>query len=261
MDCEAICSLKRKRNLPCNHIFFISQIDDISEVPIDENCVISRYIGNPLLINGLKFDLRVYVLVTCLDPWRIYIYQEGLVRFASEEYRMNEGNKGNKFSHLTNYSINKKNERFVFNETAENDDVGNKWSLSAFCKHLEACGVDLDLLWSRIYDVILKSFITVDGHISQSMKKLGVHRTNCFELFGFDILIDNDMRPWLLEVNLSPSLTADSPLDMQIKSNLIADTLNLVGIKKFERRRDALIKMKHKIGGPNFSVAGQNNKA
>lgn len=61
-------------------------IDDISEVPIDESCIISRYIPNPFLINGLKFDLRVYVLVTSMDPWRIYVYNEGLVRFAVELY-------------------------------------------------------------------------------------------------------------------------------------------------------------------------------
>lgn len=61
-------------------------IDDLSEVPLNESLVISKYIGNPLLINGLKFDLRLYVLVTSFDPLKIYIYNEGLVRFASEPY-------------------------------------------------------------------------------------------------------------------------------------------------------------------------------
>lgn len=62
----------------------VFQIDDISEVPIDENCIISRYVAKPFLINGLKFDLRVYVAVTSMDPWRIYVFHEGLCRFASE---------------------------------------------------------------------------------------------------------------------------------------------------------------------------------
>lgn len=87
-------------------------IDDISEVPIDEPCIISRYIHNPLLINNLKFDIRLYVLVTSMDPWRIYIFNEGLVRFASDEYD-SKNIKSNKFAHLTNYSINKKSEKFV----------------------------------------------------------------------------------------------------------------------------------------------------
>src|ERR1700733_9106090 len=85
----------------------IHLINDISEVNIDELSVISKYIANPLLINGHKFDLRIYVLVTCYDPLKIYVYKEGLARFASESYS-NNVNKNNKFMHLTNYSINKK---------------------------------------------------------------------------------------------------------------------------------------------------------
>lgn len=74
--------------------------------------MISKYIENPLLINGLKFDLRIYVLMTSIEPLRIYIYNEGLVRFASEPYNL-ETVKSNVYAHLTNYSINKKSENFV----------------------------------------------------------------------------------------------------------------------------------------------------
>ena len=141
-------------------------IDDVSEVPIDEPCIVSQYVHNPLLINGLKFDIRIYVLVTSMDPWRIYVYNEGLARFASEEY--NHSNiKSNKFAHLTNYSINKKSEKFVQNSNADQGDEGHKWSIGALNKHLENMGIDNDLLWSKIYDVILKSFMAVDGCIQQ----------------------------------------------------------------------------------------------
>ena len=77
--------------------------------------MISRYVTNPLLINGHKFDLRIYVLVTCYDPLRIYIYKEGLARFASVSYS-SKIDKDNKYMHLTNYSINKKNDNFKQNE-------------------------------------------------------------------------------------------------------------------------------------------------
>ena len=65
------------------------------------------------MINGHKFDLRIYVLVTSFDPLKIYVYKEGLARFATQEYQQQKGAMGNKFVHLTNYSINKKSENFV----------------------------------------------------------------------------------------------------------------------------------------------------
>lgn len=133
-------------------------IDDISEAPIKENCVISRYINNPLLINGVKFDVRLYVCVTSYDPLRVYVYKEGLARFASEPYTY-QANKSNKFCHLTNYSINKKNEKYMQNLNLETDDEGNKWSLSALSRYLESIGVDMNLLWSRIYDLVIKSLL------------------------------------------------------------------------------------------------------
>jgi hypothetical protein len=73
--------------------------------------------------------------------------------------------KGAKYSHLTNYSINKKNEKYVGNSNADQDDAGHKWSMAGLAKHLEHVGVDMSLLWSRIYDVILKSILCIDGQV------------------------------------------------------------------------------------------------
>lgn len=73
------------------------------------------------------------------------------------------------------------------------------------------------------------------------------HRNNCFELLGYDVLIDQDLKPWLMEVNLSPSLATESPLDLKIKSQLFLDTMNLISLKKFDRRRDNITKMKNRF--------------
>lgn len=111
-------------------------IDDVNEIDLDDSVVVSRYIPNPLLINGHKFDLRIYVLVTSFDPLRVYVFKEGLARFATEAFST-AGGKKSKFVHLTNYSINKKHEKFVTNQSSTKDDYGFKWSLTALCKHLE----------------------------------------------------------------------------------------------------------------------------
>ena len=62
-------------------------------------------------------------------------------------------------------------------------------------------------------------------------------KSNFFELFGYDILLDSDLNPWILEVNLAPALSADSPIDFHVKSNLIVDMLNLVGLRRLPGKR------------------------
>lgn len=228
-------------------------IENVGDVPIDESCVVSRYINNPLLINSLKFDIRLYVLVTCYEPLRIYLYEEGLARFACEPYSLSAG-KYSKFMHLTNYSVNKKYEGFVQNEDARRDDYGHKWSVSALMKHLEGLGADTTLIWSKIYDLVVKTILAGEQTVVENVRKLGLNRGNCFDLFGFDVLLDANLKPWLLEVNLSPSLGTDSPLDLHIKTNLIADTLNLVGIRAFDRKKDNLNKVRARLRAKQQTV-------
>jgi hypothetical protein len=72
--------------------------------------------------------------------------------------------------------------------------MGSKWSLSAICRHLEQIGVDIKLLWSKIYDIIIKTFLSAESILLSNFRKNVSCRTNCFELFGFDILIDSDLR-------------------------------------------------------------------
>jgi tubulin polyglutamylase TTLL4 len=99
----------------------------------------------------------------------------------------------------------------------------------------------------RIKDVIIKTLISVEPHIVSTTVRCTKHRSVCFELYGFDILLDSKLKPWLLEVNISPSLSSSSPLDKKIKTVLICDTLNLVGVfpydrKQYERENEQLLK-------------------
>lgn len=75
----------------------------------------------------------------------------------------------------------------------------------------------------------------------------------CFEILGFDVLIDSDTKPWLLEVNQAPSFQADSELDMRVKKAVIKDSFNILGITQSNRQknldrinRDRELKKMHK---------------
>ncbi len=75
---------------------------------MDQRCVVQRYLSKPYLIDGLKFDLRIYVLVAGVDPLKIFVYHQGLARFATETYvAPNKDNIDDICMHLTNYAINK----------------------------------------------------------------------------------------------------------------------------------------------------------
>nr|XP_054767085.1 tubulin monoglutamylase TTLL4-like [Lytechinus pictus] len=93
----------------------IKVIHKWSQIPRRRAVVVQRYLAKPYLINGSKFDLRIYVYVSSYDPLRIYIFSNGLARFATMKYSSSMKSLSNKFMHLTNYSINKKNTDFTPN--------------------------------------------------------------------------------------------------------------------------------------------------
>jgi tubulin polyglutamylase TTLL5 len=213
----------------------ISIVQQPHQLPMDD-VVVSRYVSNPLLIDGFKFDLRIYVAVTSFDPLRCYVFEEGLARFSTEPYQ-NVGGAAlkNLFMHLTNYSINKHSSHFVHNCDATADDHGNKWSLAALRRCLARNGVDVEQVFARIDALVVRTLIAVEPSVTAACRRYCPHRNCAFELFGFDVLLDDQLKPWLLEVNLSPSLAADTPLDLKVKTRMLSDLLTLVNIVPYDR--------------------------
>lgn len=163
-------------------------------VPKDKPCIIQRYITHPYLINGKKFDLRLYVLVTGFDPLKIYLFREGLVRFSSYKYSMK--NLNCRYVHLTNYAINKKCKYF-------NED--SKWNLTSFWRHFEICEgkENTRRCQEKVKDIIVKSLVAAEEEITPTANRIIKVPGRCYELFGFDIMIDSCLKPWLVEVNIS----------------------------------------------------------
>lgn len=94
-------------------------------------------------------------------------------------------------------------------------------------------GKDSAGLWDDICDIVVKTMCTAQPHLAKTYKAgQGYDYFNgmCFEVLGFDVLIDEDLKPWLLEVNFTPSFTTDSALDVKIKSQIVNDTLKLVSL-------------------------------
>ncbi|XP_041478656.1 tubulin polyglutamylase TTLL4-like isoform X1 [Lytechinus variegatus] len=197
-----------------------------SQIPRRRAVIVQRYLAKPYLINGSKFDLRIYVYVSSYDPLRIYIFSNGLARFATMKYSSSMKSLSNKFMHLTNYSINKKNADFTPNSDSTACQ-GHKWSLKALWGFMQKDGVDTNAVWESIKDVVVKTIVCAESQVNSMIKANCKSRFSVHELFGFDIMLDENLRPWILEVNISPSLHSNAELDVQVKGEMIKDLLNI----------------------------------
>lgn len=202
----------------------ISLFRDVGEWKGGNGVAVVQHYIKPLLMAGFKFDLRLYVAVVSLKPLVAYVYQDFLVRFATERYNLDD--LSNVYSHLTNTSINTLGPGY--RETKGYIGTGCKWNMHQLCIRFHQDGIDDRLLWQRVTDIII---LTLKSQES-SDKSCSSH---CVELLGFDILIDQQYRPWLLEVNESPSLANDCAVDEQIKVPMLRDLIDLMKLKESDR--------------------------
>lgn len=188
------------------------------EIDMKQRCVAQKYMKKPMLIDGFKFDLRIYALVYGCDPLRIYVYHEGLARLATEEYKEpNIENLQNNFIH----------------EDADKADTGNKRSLSFIWDYIDSHGGNSKNVKQEINGIITKTICCIQpllSHAYNYCQPLDNSNAMCFEILGFDIILDHKLSPWLLEVNHSPSFSTDTPFDHKVKFQLIYDTVRLLNI-------------------------------
>ena len=203
---------------------------DISELQYDCNAVVQQYIANPLLIGGYKFDIRIYVAVPSFHPLTVYVFQEGIVRFSTEKYDLSSLH--NVFAHLTNTSINKHSPSY----TADKERIGPgcKWTITQLRYYLHQNDLDDTLLWTKITNIIILTLLIQAPQVPKER--------NCCELYGFDILIDENLKPWLLEVNFSPALNTDCQVDIMVKKPMLHSLLDMLNFKESDKERGGLEK-------------------
>ena len=195
---------------------------------------LSRYISNPHLIYGKKYDLRIYLLLTGHSPLKIYIYNQGVVRRASNNYNLDFDNLKNPYTHLTNVAINEENSNINIKE--DNKEDSGIWDFEKYKEYLKKEGKDFDYIFKQIIDISIKSLISVNRnqiYEKLEMRQYNLNSQNVFELSGIDILIDENMKAWLLEFNLSPSLKVVGNYEDKLKNQLMCDVFNIIGIKSY----------------------------
>ncbi|CAF3588851.1 unnamed protein product [Rotaria sp. Silwood1] len=211
---------------------------DYKQIQPMDNYIIQEYIREPYLIDGFKFDLRIYALITSCDPLRVFIFNNGLVRMSSKKYKIpNSKNKFNLSMHLTNYIPDE-------NELDDDFDIdnGKTDSLEFLFKYLKNQNQDVNKLWKEIQNIVIKTIFLAEPHLLKTyrMCRPGVLPTSesvCFELLGFDILIDKKLKPWILEVNRCPSFDVNRQIEFDIKIKLLYETFDLLRFRSSDRKK------------------------
>ena len=186
--------------------------------------LLQKYLENPLLYNGRKFDMRIWVLLN--HEMNVYMFKEGHLKATSEKFNIKSNNL---FIHLTNYSVQKYNIHF------SEFEYGNEISFQQFQNFLDKkmenenkikIDFKIDIL-PKVKKIIMLSMETVKESINENQRKF------CFELFGYDFIFDNDFNPYLLEINTNPGLEESSPLINMLIPRMIDDMFRLTIDKIF----------------------------
>ena len=163
---------------------------------------------------------------------KLYLYNEGLVRLASEKYNFNINETQNRFSFLTNLFINKKNKnKFIYPKNLENMEDTNLWNLETFRKYCARNNINYDKLNNEIADIFIKMILSVREKIIKEIERNKLQSSNFYHLIGFDIILDENLKPYLLEANRLCGFRDDNDAEKYYTFNIIADTLNIIGIR------------------------------
>jgi len=169
------------------------------------------------LLDNTKFDLRIYVLVASITPLRIYAYRDGVARFCSEK----SGSDSSVYANLTNVALNKGRPGVDISKISR--------LISDVFPVMEKLGVNIEELWKKIDKALALSIISAYGSLQRGEQRRCAPNgyPRCFQLLGFDVLLDKNLNPWILEVNYRPSLKYYRGRERRMKVGMLKDLMRI----------------------------------
>jgi hypothetical protein len=203
----------------------IKEINLMFEEKKPNNLIIQKYLEAPLLYNERKFDIRIWVLFTYVEKdskYDVYVFKEGHLKACCDLFNIDSDNL---FIHLTNYSVQKHNKNF------SKVEIGNEISFQLFQQELNRQNSG-----KNFKKDIFPEIIKIIGISANAVKnKINImNRKKCFEIFGYDFILDINCQPFLLEINTNPGLEESSPLIKMLVPRMIDDALRLTIDKSFD---------------------------
>ena len=235
----------REMKVLSNKDEIIKEINNIFEGKKQKpnNLIIQKYLEKPLLYNGRKFDIRIWVLFlygSIDNLYSVYVFKEGHLKACSDEFNIDNDNL---FIHLTNYSVQKHNKNFSKSE------IGNEISFKMFQEELNRQKINKNFKKDIFPEIVKIIWITAKA----GKNKINImDRKNCFEIYGYDFILDINFNPYLLEINTNPGLEESSPLIKMLVPRMIDDAFRLTIDKIFDSGKNGK--------SSKFKVEGYTNE-
>ena len=207
-----------------------------------EYILIQKYLEKPLLYQGRKFDIRLWVLFIAEQEDDIYIFRQGHLKATCNKY---DPDSNDLYVHLTNYSVQKYNQNF------SKIEIGNEIPFKDFQNELNKNKTGIDF-YNDIYPKIVKIVRITGGAAKGKINFL--KKKYCFEIFGYDFILDENYQPYLLEINTNPGLEISSPIIDELLPRMIDDALKLTVDREFAKS------MKYSEEESTFNVKDFDNK-
>lgn len=191
------------------------------------NRIIQRYVANPLLLDGKKFDLRAYMLISNTSPLLV-LYTPGYVRLSLAKY---DNDTTNLVAHLTNQYIQKKDPAY---KDVKEDTVWSFDRLNDYINKHVAPGKEVENDWVR--NGMTKTIKSIMVHLIKCVQNRLSSKVGYFDLYGLDFMIDENLKVWFIEANVNPALATNCTVLKDVIPNVVDETLR-VSIECFEKSK------------------------
>ncbi|KAK0410628.1 hypothetical protein QR680_005241 [Steinernema hermaphroditum] len=205
------------------------RIRKVSQLDLGQNdSFVQKYISDPLLIDKRKFDIGIYTVVTSILPLRVYIYEgDALLRFCPQNYHPFDEKVPDKYVVGDDYTPTW--EMPSLKKYYVGQSMTFRQSLNAY---LQAQGKDPEKIWSGIRETIRQVFESQQHDMAVALKK-HKFKHGFFELSRFDFVVDSELKPYLMEANMSPNLSSGHfKPNKLLYEQVLFNIFSLVGIAR-----------------------------
>lgn len=201
-------NLQRKKGIKLvkNNLQFILNASN------DNYKIVQEYIHNPFLVNNYKLNIRIFLLIVAKNGNKyFYIYKNGKCLYTANKYKHGLDFNSNITSYFSNTEIYRK----------------NPYCLRELKFYMDSNHMNYDNVWFKIKTNVKKLTLAIQPHICNMTK---LNKVTTFQLFGLDVILDDKLHPYILEINKGPNMMPITKKDLELKTNIYNDMYNIIGI-------------------------------